>query len=94
MKKKIDQEKVLRVAAQQLRIRQLEAGKDGRRAKGRARLAATVGAVADVQGERLRERRLEADGATLALRVHLVSVFLPCHAMGWLASRRWMALCG
>lgn len=59
-----------RVDAQQFGVGQLEAGEDGRGAKRRARLAAAVGAVADVQGQRLRQGRLEADGAALALRVH------------------------
>jgi hypothetical protein len=60
-----------RVTAQQLGIRQLEPGEDGRGAKRRARLALARVAVANVQCQGLLGRRLEPDGPALTASVHL-----------------------
>lgn len=58
------------VALQQLSVWQREPGEDGRRPKGRARLALAIVAVTDVQRQRFGSRRLEADGSALAAGVH------------------------
>jgi len=68
------------VAAQQLRIRELEPGEDGRSAKGRASLATTLGAMADVKCQGLFARRLEGDGSALALGLHPVGL---CYSLYW-----------
>lgn len=60
-----------RIAAQQVPSRNLEARKDGRRAKRRARLALARLAVAYIQREGLGQRRGEGDGAALAPGLHL-----------------------
>lgn len=60
----------LPVAAQQLRFRQTEARENGRGAKRRARLTATLGAVANVEGEGLREGGREGHGPALATGFH------------------------
>jgi hypothetical protein len=58
------------VAAQKLRVREVEAGEDGGGAERRACLAATVVAMADIEGQRAGERRSESDGAALAGGFH------------------------
>jgi hypothetical protein len=78
-----------RIAAQQVIVRKLESGKDGRRAKRGARLTAAVGAVADVEGERLGRGRAEPDGAALTSGVHderpsEVSRYMGVEAMKWM----------
>lgn len=59
-----------RVDTQQLGVRQGKPGEDGRRPEGGGRLPSALGAVADVQRQRLLEGRLEGDGPALAGCVH------------------------
>lgn len=59
-----------RIDAQEIVLRQLEAREDGARAKGGARLSTARGAVADVEGQRLGEGRLEDDAAALTPGFH------------------------
>jgi hypothetical protein len=61
-----------RITAQQLRLRELEARKDGGRAERGARLPPTLETVADVEGQRLLQWSLERHGAALASGFHLV----------------------
>lgn len=68
-----------RITAQQISIGELEPWKDGRGAKGRARLAATLCAVADVECQGLLDGCLEGDGPALASDIHCaVLIVAPC----------------
>lgn len=58
------------VAAQKLRVREVEAGEDGGGAECRACLTATVVAMADIEGKGIGEGRGESDGAALARGFH------------------------
>ena len=58
------------ITAQQVGIGQGKPREDGRGAKGRTRLPATLEAVTDVEGQRLGDGCLEGDGSALALGVH------------------------
>jgi hypothetical protein len=61
----------LRVATQAIRIRKREPGEDGRRAKRRAGLPPALGAVAYVQCQRFRQRRLERHSTALTASLHV-----------------------
>lgn len=75
----------LRVAAQQVRFREREPREYSRGAKRGAGLAATLGAMADVQGERLVARRLERHSSALALGLHIACLMfsLAGESCGW-----------
>ncbi len=60
----------LRVTGQHIGFRHFEAREYGRGAEGGARLPATFGAVADIERQWLRERRLEPDGPALTAGFH------------------------